>query len=146
MSGTPRMLPVVCNERVSELASFPLPQRRGRGVLSATRVGKPNVPHMEVSVRDNTAVVPVRRRRSIFSIIGMIVVALVVAVVAYFAWVGWSGRGRPVSDVDVKTTSSAGGAAIRNGLPGRIAAATAPRRDPEVFFGIPCSFCTARDS
>jgi hypothetical protein len=64
-------------------------------------------PHVEVGVRDNSAVVPVRRRRSIFSIIGMVVVALVLAVVAYFAWVGWSERGRPVPDVDVKTTSSA---------------------------------------
>lgn len=58
-------------------------------------------------MRENSAVVPVRRRRSIFSIIGMAVVAVVVAVVAYFAWVGWSERGRPVPDVDVKTTSSA---------------------------------------
>ena len=45
---------------------------------------------------------PVRRRRSIFSIIGMIVVAAVVLVVAYFAWVGWTNKGKPVPDVDVK--------------------------------------------
>ncbi|HEV2293102.1 MAG TPA: hypothetical protein VGR35_04550 [Tepidisphaeraceae bacterium] len=60
-------------------------------------------------MRDRSDVIPVRRRRSIFSIIGMIVVVVVVAIVLYFAWVGWSDRGRPVPDVDVKTTSSAVG-------------------------------------
>jgi flagellar basal body-associated protein FliL len=57
-------------------------------------------------VRDNTApVVPVRRRRSIFSIIGMLVVAVVVLVVAYFAWVGWNNKGKPTPDIDVKTNA-----------------------------------------
>ena len=57
-------------------------------------------------MRDNSSsVVPVRRRRSIFSIIGMIVVAVVVLVVAYFAWVGWNNKGKPTPDFDVKTNT-----------------------------------------
>ena len=49
--------------------------------------------------------VPVRRRRSIFSIIGMIVVGIVVLVVIYFAWVGWVNKGKPVPDVDVQRSA-----------------------------------------
>jgi flagellar basal body-associated protein FliL len=49
--------------------------------------------------------VPVRRRRSIFSIIGMIVVLGVLLVVVYFAYVGWSSKGKPTPDVDVKTSA-----------------------------------------
>ena len=56
-------------------------------------------------MRHNPDVVPVRRRRSVFSIIGMIVVGIVLLVVLYFAWVGWSDRGRPVPDVDVTTSA-----------------------------------------
>lgn len=55
---------------------------------------------------DRPAVVPARRRWSVFSIIGVIVVALIAAVVIYYAWVGWSERGRPVPDVDVKDTAA----------------------------------------
>ena len=49
--------------------------------------------------------VPVRRRRSVFSIIGMIVVAAALMVLIYFAWVGWVKKGQPVPDVDVKTNT-----------------------------------------
>ncbi len=52
---------------------------------------------------NSPGVVPVRRRRSIFSIIGMLVVAAVVVVLIYFAYAGWVNKGMPVPDVDVKT-------------------------------------------
>ena len=57
---------------------------------------------MRDSLRTTPDVVPVRRRRSVFSIIGMVVVAAVVAVLIYFAYIGWVNKGKPVPDVDVK--------------------------------------------
>ena len=65
------------------------------------------VHRLEVAVEHmhSSDVVPVRRRRSVFSIIGMLVVGLVLLVVLYFAYVGWSNKGKPVPDVDVKTSA-----------------------------------------
>lgn len=47
--------------------------------------------------------VPVRRGRSLFSIIGMIVVTITLVVLIYFAYVGWVKKGKPIPEVDVKT-------------------------------------------